>query len=308
MLGRRKLELGFKGLGYRSSRATSLSFRRRYRYCVDGSFQFELLFFAPEELILFMFSLKKLLRSKYFGVTRLAVVALTIPVAGFCTAIQAIGTVGTTVCEVGTCPVADTQATSLGLNQSSSGSFDFTYTFTNGDQFLVAGTYSNSYDNNGSHVEFLPDVTYTGNNGNTHAASAGIDILSLIMLENFYDPEVSPWDGNACEHFPVTLPSNTAASATLSYGGLPIATLSAAGPGYTNQSACNYLAFSAAQNNSDYLDSAYNLTFTFGGGIAPNTTIIAAPEPSALYPIGAVLFGGVFLITRKRKGSLNLSL
>src|SRR5450631_1438110 len=99
-----------------------------------------------------MFSMIKLLRSACFGVTRFGVVALSIPVAGFCTAIQAIGTVGPTVCEVGTCPVPDTHATSLGLNQSSSGSFDFVYTFTNGDQFLVGGTYSNSYDNNGSHV------------------------------------------------------------------------------------------------------------------------------------------------------------
>jgi len=248
-----------------------------------------------------MFLLMELLRSTCFRVTRLGVVALAIPVAGYCTAIQAIGTVGTTVCEVGICPVANTQATSLGLNESSSGTFNFEYTFTNGDEYMVSLTYSNSYDDNGSHLEFLPDVTYVGNNGNTKAASAGIDILSLIMLENFYDPEVSPWDGNACEHFPVTLPANTAASATLSYGGLPIGTLTAAGPGYTNQSACNYLAFSNAQNNSDYLDSAYNLTFTFGGGIAPNTTIIAAPEPSALFPAGAAFLGGLFLISRKRK-------
>lgn len=223
-----------------------------------------------------MFSPLKSSSSACLGATRFALIALALPVAGFCTAIQALGTVGPTICEVGSCPQPDTQAASLGVGQSSSGSFDFVYAFTNGDQYLVAGTYSNSYGNSGSHLSLLPNVTYLGNGGNTHAASAGLDVLSLNMLQNFYDPETSPWDGTACEYFPVTLPANTSASATLSFGGLPIGTLTA-GPGYSDQSDCNYLAFSAAQNASDYLDSAYNLTFTFGSGISPNTSIIASP-------------------------------
>ena len=238
--------------------------------------------------------------------SRLILLALAVPVVGFCTAIEAIGTTGPTVCEVGSCPQSDTQAASLGLNQSSGSDFIFAYRFTNGDTFLVTGSYANSYDNNGSHVNFDPFVEYIGNNGDIHANSAGIDVLSLIMLQNFFDPLTGVWDGTACEHLGTSVPTNAVETATLSYGGVPISTLTA-GPGLSNQSACNYLAFSPAQNASDYLDSSYNLTDIFGAGTKPGAAIVQTPEPAQMIPTAVSLIcvgAGVFVAGRRRRRAM----
>jgi PEP-CTERM motif-containing protein len=231
----------------------------------------------------------------YSPLSRIAILALALPIASFATSVQAIGTVGPTICEVGTCPDPDTIASSLGVGQSSSGTFSFLYTFTNGDQYQVNGDYSNSYGNNGSQVSFLAapasSVIYVGNNGNSSTKSAGTDVLSLVMFENFYDPSPGVWDGNACGHYFITLPNNVSATEDLSFGeaslGGPLSVGSTTfnSPGFNGvTTVCSDLTFSAAQNASDFLDSQYNITLTFGSGITPGTQVTSnTPEPATLF-------------------------
>jgi hypothetical protein len=84
--------------------------------------------------------------------------------------------------ELGNCSAPGT----LASGGSISGTYSFTYQFGNGDDYLVTTTYS-ATDSNGTsaNMSFSSNAVYTGNNGNTHAASMGGDTLTDDFLENF---------------------------------------------------------------------------------------------------------------------------
>ena len=120
--------------------------------------------------------------------SQLALLALALPAASFCTTVQALGTTGgPTTCEVGaSCPEADSTGTAIGIPPASltaTGNYNFTYTFTNGDVYSVIGSFSNSYAT-ATDVNFVPNVTFVGN-GASHGVAAGADILSLTMFQSF---------------------------------------------------------------------------------------------------------------------------
>jgi hypothetical protein len=233
-----------------------------------------------------------------------AVLTLAFPVGSFATAIQASSGTGPTVCEIGgTCP----NAASVGIPPSplnTSGTMDFTYEFTNHDQYLITGTYSASYAT-GPYIQITPIVTYTGNNGNTGASAAGADTLTLDMFQNYFDNTPGNWSGppDACEHFGVTVPTGDGATADLSFGGQPIGLLTAAAGASSYQSLCTLLTIPPPAGTADVLQADYTLTFSFGANTAPNTSIVSfVPEPTSLslYLFGC-LGGGLLLFLNQRR-------
>ncbi len=63
----------------------------------------------------------------------------------------------------GTCEVGCPSTPPLSNGQSTSGSFDFDYTFVDGDIYNVAGTYGASYTTvDGSTIYVDPTITYEG--------------------------------------------------------------------------------------------------------------------------------------------------
>jgi hypothetical protein len=233
--------------------------------------------------------------------SRYALLALIVPVAAYSTAIKASGTTGPTICEVGSCPDPNSTATSVGISPAApatAGSINFTYMFANGDQFKVTGIYDANYKT-GVFIEFAPVITYIGNNGNAAAPSAGIDTLSLDLLQNFYDNSGGVWSSppSYCEHVNLNV-GGTSASGTLSFDGQSIGTLSA-GPGISVQNACANLSFNAAQDASAYLNGDYNITATFANGTTPGTiTSSPTPEPST---VAFTLLSGLFLISARSR-------
>ena len=220
---------------------------------------------------------------------KLALAALIIPLAGFSAAIQANGT-----CEVGNCASPD----SVGIGQVSAGSFNFNITVGT-DLYNVKGVYANAYPP--QILGFFPTVTYIGATPSTAA-----DSISLIMFQNFYDVETSPWDGKYCESFPAVVAAGGSATDTTSFDGNSVATLTA-GPGTSTQSACKNIAFTTAQNASDYMDAQIALTFNFAKGTSPNALIASpSPEPAQTIPAVIGLASLLFLKLRKsRSGKIN---
>jgi hypothetical protein len=236
-------------------------------------------------------------QSKLF--TRLALLTFTVPLVGFSAAIQAVGTTGPTVCELQNCSSPD----SIGLNQSAAGNYAFTYTFTNGDTYNVKGNYFNYYPP--QELLFDPTVTYTGNGGSA-IASKGVDVLSLTMLQNFFDTTPGNWNGNYCEHFGITVPNVAGDSATgdVSFDGNGVGLLTAGAGSSGFQSACASLSFTNAQNASPTMDTLSNVTFTFAAGTTPGTVISSlTPEPAQTIPVALGLVGLLALKVRKNRSA-----
>ena len=224
------------------------------------------------------------------SLSRLALLALSLPVAGFCTAIQIAGTSGgTTVCVLGTRPDPNATSTAVGVSPagaSTSGTLNYTYQFADGDDYSIKGIYSASYSTvTGLKVEFSPIITYTGNNGNTSAASAGADILTLNLFQNFYDSNPGVWSSPPpyCEQFGATIATGNTASGDLMFDGQGIGVLSQ-GPGTKSQTACAGLQFTAAQDASSYLNGDFDEVFTFAKSTAAGTvtSVTPTPEPTTL--------------------------
>jgi len=235
-----------------------------------------------------MKSLRSVLSCPRF-LTQLVLAALTLPVLGFSAAISVNGT-----CKIGNC----TSPGSLGVGQSSAGTFDFNYTFGNGDQYNISGFYSDHYAP--QRLAFDPTVIYIGNKGNPLAASIGGDTVSLVMLENFFDPTPGVWDGNYCETFPFTVEAGGTATGNTYFDNDGVGLLTG-NAGSSTQSMCRNISFTTSQNLSDYMDTQMLLNFSFAPGSAPGATIAsAAPEPAQTLPAALGLAAFALVVWRSR--------
>lgn len=244
---------------------------------------------------------------------RVASLALALPILGTCAAVQV-----NAVCYVGNCDSPD----SIGVGQTSAGSFNFNYSFADGDLYSVTGTYSNSYP--GIHTSFQPTVTYLSNDGNIFTPSVQTDVLSLVMSQNFYDPTGSSWAGTYCQDIPLAVTSLARANGNTYFDGNGIGFITQEGPGSSNQSHCAYFPFTASQNASPTMVTQTLLDFTFlGGNIAPasissvtppppsaapltllaTSDIASVPEPAQLLPVGLLLIALSAFRFRTRKSA-----
>jgi hypothetical protein len=241
--------------------------------------------------------------------SRCAILALALPIAGFSAAISVNGT-----CYFGDCSSAGLASNAVTLGGSDGGSFNFDVTVGSGktaDIYDVSGTYLDSFPA-GTKYGFFPTVTYIGNTSGNAATPDALsqDTLSLDLLEDF-GGNYKNWDGSYSETIPLVLPvAGSSASGTLIEDGQKVGVL---GPVFgTTTTTLSYTTNLSGLNGSP-LVSDYNLNFTFPGGTAtppggygsspaPSTV----PEPAQTIPAAMGLVGLLLFKARKiRFGTAN---
>jgi hypothetical protein len=239
--------------------------------------------------------------------SRCAILALALPIAGFSAAIEVNGT-----CYYGDCSSSGLATNAVTLGGSDGGSFNFDVTVGSGktaDIYDVSGSYLNSFPA-GTKYGFFPTVTYIGNTSGNAATPDALnqDTLSLDLLEDFAG-NYKNWDGTYSETIPLVLPvAGSSATGTLIEDGQKVGLL---GPVYgTTTTTLSYTTNLSGLNGSPLI-SDYNLNFTFPGGTAtPPGGYISSPstvpEPAQTIPAAMGLVGLLLFKARKiRFGNTN---
>jgi hypothetical protein len=187
------------------------------------------------------------------------------------------------ICE-GTCP-----SVPLSNGQSTSGTFNFNYTFGDGDTYNISGSYGASYSTaDGSTIAVTPVFTYIGTN-----PSVGADTLNFDLFQDYFDTTPGSWAGTYYESGQLILTAPGTASAQLLYDAVSVGLVTQNGPGIKDFSNSANLDF-GADDTADTLSADYDFVFDFSagtttgeGGSAPS--IAAIPEPAMMVPCGLCL-------------------
>ncbi len=161
--------------------------------------------------------------------SRVAVLAVALPVVGFSASIgidvtTSNGVAATpysvaangpsTSCGYGSCTSASLTSGAIGFGASNSGSYGFNITLADGDIYNVAGSFNNTFLS-GTYFGFFPKVTFEGNSIHTAAGYAvAPDTITLDMLQDFvYGNNSTDWSGTYTEKIPLVMsnvPGSTA--------------------------------------------------------------------------------------------------
>jgi hypothetical protein len=205
----------------------------------------------------------------------------------------------------GTCETGGTSCSSivpLSLDDSVALT-PFSYAVSvNGDPYLMSGTYAASYTAaQGTILNLTLTATYTGD-GPTSVA----DILTLDLLQNFFNSSVGTWDGVYSESVPVNIfgdvGDGTNATARFLVDGQNVGTIGPFGPGTNLGQASKALS----DLGGNTLTQDFNFVFTFepgtdpGAGSVVSATPNVVPEPSSLLLFGSGL-ASVLTVTRTRR-------
>jgi hypothetical protein len=224
--------------------------------------------------------------SKYF--LRTAILAIAVPAIGLSDSVDLNG--ATVVFNGSTGPTA----------------FNQVITFADGDVFDVSGTYFASYNSNGTSILFQPTVTYIGT-----SPSVANDVISVDLIQQFFDPRPGTWDGLYTESIPVNIlgavGAGSSLSSQLSYSSTGEPTeQSVNGPSpLTGSSGVLSASANLSGLTGDFLIGDYELTFNLNAGSAPNSGIstdAAVPEPSEMLPAILSLAGVLYAACRHRRG------
>src|SRR5580658_5215675 len=91
----------------------------------------------------------------------------------------------------GTCELGCSFSAPLTNGQSTSGNFDFDYTFLDGDIYNFAGNYSATYSTlDGSTISVDPTITYEG-----AGPSVGTDMIDFNLTQDYFDSSCCTWAG-----------------------------------------------------------------------------------------------------------------
>lgn len=188
------------------------------------------------------------------------------------------------VCVVGNCASPD----ALSNGQSTSGTFNVSLTFGDGDSYDVSGNYSASYSTvNGSTISINPVVTYTG-----AAPSLGTDTIQLNALQNYFDPSCCTWAGNYSESIPLVgvggFGAGSEMSGQLLYDGQSVGLVGPLpAPGNYLQNKSANLDFGALDTDPT-LKAEFEFTFIFGQGTSSGASegASSSPEPASLLLCG----------------------
>jgi hypothetical protein len=205
----------------------------------------------------------------------------------------------------GTCELGCSFAAPLSDGQSTSGTFDFDYTFLDGDTYDVAGSYSASYSTlNGSTISVNPIVTYEGAD-----PSVGADMIDFQLTQDYFDASCCTWAGTYSETVPLTLAATAGPGSTISgqvlYDGQSVGLVGPFGPGAYSFSESANLDFGALDSDPTLL-ADFELKANFGAGTLPGTSgsANAAPEPPTGVPFG-LGFILIYYGLRRRNRSRN---
>jgi hypothetical protein len=254
--------------------------------------------------------------------SRCAILALALPIAGF----SAVNNVGITVSTTdagppagstptavgyGTNNAATLAANALGFGGTNSGSYSFNVTAADGDMYNVAGTFNNTFLS-GTFLGFFPTVTYEGNSTPGHPTAISADTITLNMLQDFTYPGSSiSWAGNYNEDLPLVLPvAGSSASgqvlySTVTSNGVTVdagGTVGSLGPVFGTAVYDLKGTNNISPLDGNYLASDFQFVFTFPGGtgtsvggfISSPASLVPEPAqtiPTALGLAGLLLFG-----------------
>jgi hypothetical protein len=202
-----------------------------------------------------------------------AILALALPAIGISSTITAIVNPG---------------ESALTLGGSDSGGYSFDLSLGDGDEYLVTGTFSNSFPSS-TQVGFFPTVKLIS------GAAADTDTITLDMDQDFFDAAAANWDGVYTEHIPFILSAGVTAT-----GQRLISTVDDP----TEQSVGLITGGSHAKSlsglNGDELVTDYQLNFTFAAGTPEGSSGTSPiPEPSQTIPVVMGLVGLVVFKLRK---------
>lgn len=221
----------------------------------------------------------------------LGVLSLT-PMA-FGAAISVNGT-----CELGNCASPDV----LAPGGSDSGTFNFTYTLANSDQFSLSGNFGTSLSSGFNSITGMNvSVVYLGNVHNATAPS-GADTLVSHELQGSQYPFTSGFffeQLNTVLFGPIA--SNSSVSEQFSVDGQALPVLGPFGPPGGSASVKNV----NLTGLTNPLLEDLQLTFDFGAGSKPGSTILvvtsSVPEPNEIAMIVLPLSALVFFGLRRRR-------
>jgi hypothetical protein len=205
----------------------------------------------------------------------------------------------------GTCETGGTSCSSVVplLLNDSVGTTPFSFTVSvNDDPYLMSGTYAASYTSAaGTILNLTLNATYTGD-----GPTSVTDILTLDLLQNFFNSSVGNWDGVYSESVPVNIfgdvGDGTNATAQFLVDGQSVGSIGPFGPGSNLGQASKNLS----ELGGNTLTQDFNFVFTFepgtdpGAGSVVSATPNVVPEPSSLLLFGFGL-ASVLTATRARR-------
>jgi len=206
----------------------------------------------------------------------------------------------------GTCETGGTSCSSVVplLLNDSVGTTPFSFTVSvNDDPYLMSGTYAASYTSaTGTILNLTLNATYTGD-----GPTSVTDILTLDLLQNFFNSSVGNWDGVYSESVPVNIfgdvGDGTNATAQFLVDGQSVGLLGPFGPG----SNLGQVSKSLSGLAGNTLTQDFNFVFTFEAGTDPGAgSVVSAtpnvvPEPSSLLLLGSGL-ASFLMVVRTRRG------
>lgn len=211
----------------------------------------------------------------------------------------------------GTCELGCLVSPPLSNGQSTSGTFDFDYTFVDGDIYNIAGSYSATYSTiNGSTISVDPTVTYEG-----PGKSAAADALDFNLSQDYFDTSCCTWAGTYYETVPLFLASSAGPGSKISgqvlYDDKSVGLVGPFNPGSYLESKSADLDFGSLDTNPTLI-ADFDLTLKFGKNTLPGTdagSTSAAPEPAMAIPcgLGLILIYCGFLRRKHSRSNQNLT-
>jgi hypothetical protein len=193
----------------------------------------------------------------------------------------------------GTCELNCSFTTPLTNGESTSGAFDFDYTFLDGDVYNVAGNFSATYSTlDGSTLSVDPTITYEG-----ATPSAAKDTLDFDFSQAYFDTSCCTWAGTYFETVPLFLASTAGHGSKISgqvlYDGKSVGLVGPFGPGAYSISESANLDFGMLDTNPTLLGD-FELEAVLGKGTLPGTIASSTspvPEPATFLPcvLGLIL-------------------
>jgi len=188
----------------------------------------------------------------------------------------------------GTCEVGCAISPPLSNGESTAGTFDFDYTFLDGDIYNVAGNYSATYSTvDGSTIKVDPTITYEG-----PGKSAAADTLEFNLSQDYFDTSCCTWAGTYYETMPLFLASTAGAGSKISgqvlYDDKSVGLVGPFSPGSYSESKSANLDFGGLDTNPTLI-SDFEVTVKFGKNTLAGTdasSTSAAPEPAMAIPCG----------------------
>ena len=201
----------------------------------------------------------------------------------------------------GTCEVGCPSSPPVSNGQSQSGSFNFNYTFGDGDIYNISGAYDGSYSTvTGSFILVTPTVTYVG-----ASPSVGADTVTFDMLQGYYDAGPGSWAGTYYETIPLSFdaPAGSTISAQLLYDGESVGLVGPYGPGNYFAQESKFLDFGGLDTSAT-LSADYNFVFSFAAGTTTGEYGSSTPEPAMALPCLLCLALATWHLNRRKRRNI----